>query len=432
MVNVNSMIELIAEGESVEKDQLLGENYFLRGFLYFNLCNVFGRPYSQSPETNLGIPIKLTTDITEFPPRSTVKQVYDQILSDMLKAEELMTEKKINIYASKEVAQAYLSRIYLYMGEWQKAKEYADKVITSGRYTLLQGSAYQNYPSSVPESNTETIFAIRMNKDVDFEKYHMDQYSVGALYAEIDNEGWGEMYPSSTYLDLLGKNPQDLRHGFIRGQKLDESYKWLRYINDVPMYVMRKVTENAGTYTIEEKPEEFNSATVQQDAGGYYVVEKSTGKKRYVIIEDAINDRNGYPKWFIYKCSLQEGQSHLYSPVMIRLAEMYLNRAEAEFHLTGGGLDDVNVIRSRAGIPALTGTIDLMDILDERRLELAWEAHRKYDIFRNGLTLNRNYPGYHLSGSPVHLTVAPTSPLIVEFIPQRELDAYPIELEQNP
>ncbi|GAB6007560.1 RagB/SusD family nutrient uptake outer membrane protein [Dysgonomonas reticulitermitis] len=431
VVNVNSMIELITEGESASKDQLLGENYFLRGFLYFNLCNVFGRPYVQSPETNPGVPLKLTTDITDFPSRATVKQVYEQIISDMEKAERLMTENKPDIYASKEVVQAYLSRVYLYMGEWQKAKEYADKVISSGRYTLLQGTAYQNYANAVPESNTETIFAIRMNKDVDFKKYNMDYYSVGALYAEIDNVGWGEMYPSSTYLQLLDKYPQDLRHGFIRGQKLDTPYKWLRYINDIPMYVTREVTESGGTYTIAEKPEDFNSAVVQEDAGGYYVVEKSTSKKRYVVIEDAINKRNDYPKWFIYKCSMQEDQSHLYSPVMIRLAEMYLNRAEAEFHLNGGGLEDINTIRSRAGIPELS-SVDLTDILDERRLELAWESQRKYDIFRNGLTLDRNYPGSHLNGSPVHLTVAPTSLLIVELIPQRELNAYPIELEQNP
>lgn len=431
VVNVNSMIELIPEGESPEKDQLLGENYFLRGFLYFNLCNVFGRPYAQSPETNLGVPVKLTTDINDFPVRSTVKEVYTQVVSDMEKAVQLMTENKINIYASKEVAYAYLSRIYLYMGEWQKSKDCADKVISSGRYTLLQGTAYQNYSKTVPEDNTETIFAIRMNKDVDFEKYNMDYYSVGSMYAEINNIGWGEMYPSYSYLQLLDKHPEDLRHGFIKGQDPDEPYKWLRYVNDVPMYVTREVTESSGTYTITEKPEEFNSATVQQDAGGYYVVEKSTSIKRYVVIENAVNKRNDYPKWFIYKCSLQEDQSQLYSPVMIRLAEMYLNRAEAESHLSDGGLSDINVIRERAGIPKLT-TVTLTDILDERRLELAWEAQRKYDIFRNGLTLNREYPGTHLNGSPVYRTIAPSSLLIVELIPQRELDAYPVPLEQNP
>ncbi|GHT20246.1 membrane protein [Bacteroidia bacterium] len=433
VVNVNSMIELIPEGESAEKDQLLGENYFLRGFLYFNLCNLFGRPYAQSPETNPGIPLKLTTDITDFPPRSSVKAVYTQIVNDMEKAVRLMTVSKSNIYASKEVACAYLSRVHLYMGDWQKAKDYADMVINSERYTLLQGSAYQHYTNPVPENNTETIFAIRMNKDVDFEKYHMDYYSIGALYASINDIGWGEMYPSYSYLQLLGRNPEDLRHAFIENQKPETPYKWLIYVNDVPMYVTREVTESGGTYTIAEKPEDFTDAVVQSDAGGYFVVEKATSVKRYVNIEDAANKRNDYPKRFIYKCSLQEDQSHLYSPMMIRLAEMYLNRAEASFRLgeTGSALSDVNVIRRRAGIQEQT-SVTLDDILDERRLELAWEAHRKYDVFRTGQTLNRNYPGTHLSGSPVHRTIEPTSLLIVELIPQREMDAYPVPLEQNP
>jgi hypothetical protein len=431
VVNVNSLIELIPEGESPEKDQLLGENYFLRGFLYFNLCNVFGRPYVQSPETNLGIPLKLTSDITDFPPRATVKEVYDQIVSDLEKAGQLMTENKQNIYASKEVAYAYLSRVYLYMAQWQKAKEYADLVINSGRYTLLQGSAYQNYTNPVPEENTETIFAIRMNKDTDFEKYNMDYYSVGALYATINDVGWGEMYVSYTYLQLIDKYPEDLRHGFFEGEKPETSYKWLVYVNDVPMYVTREVTESNGVYTVTEKPEDFTNPVVQQDVDGYYVIERTGNVKRYVKIEDAINKRNDYPKRFIYKCSKQEDQSQLYSPVMIRLAEVYLNRAEAASHLSQGGLDDVNVIRRRAGIPELS-SVSLTDILNERRLELAWEAHRKYDVFRNGQTLNRDYPGTHLTGSPVYRTVEPTSPMIVELIPQRELDAYPIQLEQNP
>jgi hypothetical protein len=433
VVNINSMIELIPEGESPEKDQLLGENYFLRGFLYFNLCNIFGRPYTQNPETNPGIPLKLTTDINDFPPRATVKEVYTQIVKDLENAERLMSIDKPNIYASKEVAQAYLSRIYLYMGEWQKAKDYADLVINSGRYALLQGNSYKNYTNPVPEDNTETIYAIRMNKDVDFEKYHMDYYSIGALYAEINSIGWGEMYPSYTYLQLLDRHPEDLRHAFIVNQKPEDPYKWLIYVNETPMYVTRKVTENDGEYVIAEKPEDFTNATVQQDDGGYYVIEKTNSVKRYVKIEDAANKRNDYPKRFIYKCSMQEDQSHLYSPVMIRFAEMYLNRAEANFHLgnTSDAKDDVNEIRLRAGIPE-HATVTLNDILDERRLELAWEAHRKYDVFRNGLTLDRNYPGTHLSGSPVHRTVEPSSPLIVELIPQRELDAYPVPLEQNP
>lgn len=445
-VNINSIIEKVGEGESAEKDQLLGENYFLRGFLYFHLCNIFGRPYVQSPTTNLGVPLKLTSDINDFPPRATVAEVYATVVSDFKKGASLMSASKPNIYASKEAAYAYLSRVCLYMENWEGAKAYADSVITSGRYTLLQGEAYKTYPRVAPEDNSETIFAIRMMKDTDFETYHLGYYSVGAMYAKINNIGWGEMYPSSTYLDLIDQNEGDLRHAFIVNET-EGADLLLSYVHNpsenIYEYVTSKVERSGSNYTITEKASDYKSSTVGQEVQDgqtrYYVERQSDNQKYYVRIEN-VKPRNGYPMRYIYKCSLQEEQSHLYSPVMIRLAEMYLNRAEANAHLASddAAIEDVNAIRRRAGIPerdlaCLPGNTTLLDwVLEERRLELAWEGQRKYDIFRNGQTLDRRYPGTHLSGSPVYPTLDPSSPAIVEYIPQREMDAYPAPLTQNP
>ncbi|MDR1343605.1 MAG: RagB/SusD family nutrient uptake outer membrane protein [Prevotellaceae bacterium] len=450
IVNINSILEIVPEGESAEKDQLLGENYFLRGFLYFQLCNIFGKPYSHpDPATNLGIPLKLTTQIDYFPPRATVAKVYEQVVKDMKKGEELMQSVKPNIFASKEVAQAFLSRVYLYMEKWDSVAIYANKVIESGRYTLLEGAAYESYANAVPEANTETIFAIRMMKDVDFEKYHLDQYSAGSLYAVIDNIGWGEMYPSASILDLLDEHMTDRRHKFIvpetTGATLRMSYVQHNGGNEYLNVTDTLRREADGSYTILENPSRYGSPTVQTDTGKdalgewtrYYV--RRGGEKFYVRIEN-IALRNGYPKRYIYKISMQEGQSHLYSPVMIRLGEVYLNRAEAyaEQHMESEALADLNVIRRRANIPPLTSadltaTRTLNDrVSEERRLELAWEGFRKYDIFRKKQTLDRRYPGTHLTGEPVYPEVEWNDPCIVEFIPQREMDAYPIPLVQNP
>ncbi|TDA70765.1 RagB/SusD family nutrient uptake outer membrane protein, partial [Halomonas marinisediminis] len=72
--------------------------------------------------------------------------------------------------ASKEAAQAMLSRIYLYMSgtydspntEYaQLAVEYADKVINSGKYSLLPRDQFMIYNTFIPENNAETIFAIK-------------------------------------------------------------------------------------------------------------------------------------------------------------------------------------------------------------------------------------------------------------------------------
>lgn len=461
IINVNTVIEMVEEGQSEDLDNLLGENYYLRGYLYFTLCNLFGRPYAQNPETNLGIPIKLTSNKAEYPPRATVKEVYDQVVKDLEKGASMMRSKTIekngvkiereNIYASKEVAYAMLSRVYLYMQNWAKSKEYADLVINSNFYTLLQGSAYQKYPTYVPEDNTETIFAIRMVKDTDYKKYNMNYYSVGSMYAKINEDGWGEMYPSASYLDLLHENETDLRQGFIVDQALSGNTMWLIYVlhdevKNTYNYVTNTVVKQGADYVITESPGTYKSSTVQKETVGgktrYYVERADKNTKHYVRIENQVDMRNGYPKRYIYKCSLQEGQAQLWSPVLIRLAEIYLNRAEANYHLENesAALADVNVIRSRAQIPLrvksdLPADKTVLDwVLSERRLELAWEAHRKLDIFRNGLTLDRRYPGTHLSGAAntVFTTIAPTSNEIVEYIPQRELDAYPIDLVQNP
>lgn len=451
IVNVNTVIETVGEGQSTELDNLLGENYYLRGHLYFTLCNLFGRPYVQSPETNLGIPIKLTSNKDEYPERATVKEVYDQVIKDLEKGASLMTSTKSNIYASKEVAYAMLSRVYLYMENWEKAKEYADLVINSGRYQLLTGDTYQKYPRYVPESNTETIFAIRMVKDTDYQKYNMDYYSVGSMYAQINDEGWGEMYPSSSYLDLLHENDTDLRQGFIVDQVVGDNSMWLIYVqgNETAKtynYVTNTVVKQGNDYVITESPGTYKSSTVQTEIVDgktrYYVERADNSVKYYVRIENAVDKRNRFPKRYIYKCSLQEDQAQLWSPVLIRLAEVYINRAEANYHLgnESAALADVNVIRSRAEIPTrvisdLPANKTVLDwVLSERRLELAWEGHRKLDIFRNGLTLDRRYPGTHLSGAAntVFTTVDPSSNVIVEYIPQQELDAYPIDLVQNP
>src|SRR5690606_19516989 len=103
IVGTNAVMEQIEEGSTNENDQLLAENLFLRGMMYFYLTNVFGRPYYQG-KNNLAVPLKLTSDIADNNPRATVGQVYDQAEADLKKAEVLFTQSKENIFASREAA----------------------------------------------------------------------------------------------------------------------------------------------------------------------------------------------------------------------------------------------------------------------------------------------------------------------------------------
>src|SRR5690606_3325746 len=173
IAQASNIINMIEEGQSAEIDNNIGESYYVRGMMYFYLTRAFGRPYYQSPETNLGVPIVNGTpdDVInlELEDRATVKESYEQAISDLKKAEELLTIDKEPIYATKEAAQAMLSRIYLYMSgtyespntEYaQLAVDYSNKVINSGKFSLLPREQFMDYNTFIPENNPETIFAI--------------------------------------------------------------------------------------------------------------------------------------------------------------------------------------------------------------------------------------------------------------------------------
>lgn len=439
IVGTNIVLEKLQEGESLENDQLIAENLYLRSMLYFYLTNVFGRPYVQGPE-NMGVPIKLSSDVDENPARSSVGEVYAQIEKDLLKAESLFNTSKANVYASKEAAQALLARLYLYKGENQKAIEYADKVINSGRFTLLSTAELPNMSVKVPEDNSETIFAIKFVKDADYPDNGW--YTVGSMYATIQGAGWGEMYASRPYLELVRKYPSDKRNAFINPVVKDAGVTMAYYVNDQYTYQGVEVTKSGDDYQYSENGTQKKLIKTPNGAGDYEYAINIGGITRSVLIDKQLDDRNGYLKYFINKCSGQEGQAHLWSPIISRLAEMYLIRAEANAKLgnVNAALEDVNIIRKRAGIPeaglytaASLGNKTALDVvLEERQLELAWEGHRKFDIFRNNRTLNRQYPGTHLSGANPKFTIAPTSPDIVDYIPESQIVISGGVLIQNP
>jgi tetratricopeptide (TPR) repeat protein len=380
----NKVIEAIDETATQNKLQLKGENLFLRALMHYDLVRIFSRPYSQSPGTNLGVMIKDNTDASNLPARSTVKETYEFIVRDLLKAADLMKENKSNIFASKEVAWALLARIYLYMEQNDKAIEYADKVINSRRYKLLTTAQLSKYYTTSPEVNSETIFAIKYQTSE-----NQGKNGVGSLYTR---EGWGEIFVSSTYRALIYKNQNDERIKFI-----DPDFTLDASGNKIP---------DPG------------------EAAGY-----------------RINKKSNYSAYYNLKYTYQDGTALLSSPVVLRLAEMYLIKAEA-FAKTPGketeAIDMLNNIRKRAGLlnnqlfttGDLKGYTSILDVvLAERNLELAWEGHRSFDLFRNNLSLNRNFTQNEGWSGP--LIVLPTSNLIVAYIPDVEINLNP-KLVQNP
>ncbi|WP_338768770.1 RagB/SusD family nutrient uptake outer membrane protein [Bernardetia sp. ABR2-2B] len=131
-----------------------------------------------------------------------------------------------------------------------------------------------------------------------------------------------------------------------------------------------------------------------------------------------------------FKFGGENAISGLSSPRVIRYAEVLLNRAEAQAKLgnLSAALADVNSIRSARGADAL-GSITVDEVLEERRRELAFEGHRLFDLTRNGLGVTR-IENTNLGGAPSVIDF--NDPKIILPIPERERDANPGVLEQNP
>jgi len=464
IAQASNILKMVKEGQGKEIDNQLGECYFVRGMMYFYLCRAYGRPYYQAPDKNLGVPIVNGTpdDVLEnlhLDNRATVKATYEQAINDLKQAEKLMTIDKGPAYASKEAAQALLSRVYLYMSgtyenpnrEYAKlAVEYADKVINSKKYQLLSRSDFMKYNTFAPESNKESIFVVKRVAS-EFSGYD-HYYGIGGMYANIGGMGWGEMYASAKYIDLLnetGRNDWrpdhyriiDARAAFIEPTYGDKKTEVFRFV-----YQNEKGDRNYAQFNIQrdgkdvkciEKTEKegiitYNLKPIDEQQGTYKIVYH---EKEYAgMIDYYIHLNRAYPQFYIVKCSREGEDSHLHSPIISRLGEIYLNRAEAYAKL--GEYEkariDLNTIRERsipnAGYPSLDASNAGMRIDKERQLELAFQAERSYDVFRNGKSLTRHYPGPHRQQEDIPAT----DYRVTYYIPQKAINAYPGTLTQNP
>lgn len=451
----SDMFKTVPEGQSAEIDNKLGEGYYLRGMVYFYLARTFARPYYQSPETNLGLPLVngLPEDVDnlELPDRSTVKETYDQAIADLRKAATMITENQSAAYASKEAAQALLSRIYLYMsGTYEQTNTayadsaiyFADQVIGSGHYQMLDRETFMKYNEMAPDAGQqkETIFAV---KRVSSEFSTDDYFSrIGGMYSTIDGVGWGEVYASADYMNLLYEagGKKDARWAFIRPNYLSDQDMFRFVIKSINAsgvqtgYTWRQVpvTESGSSVSVTINEKTYPLTLVDEEAQRYaieYEGEKIIGERGKEMVLS-----NGYPQYFIIKCSLQDGETQLYSPLVVRLAEMYLNKAEA-YAKKGNyaeALTALNVVRERSipggGYTSLDASNAKERIEKERRLELAFEGQRVPDVFRNGGTMKRHYPGIH-DGMTEY---GPESPRVVQYIPQDEVNSWPGTLTQNP
>lgn len=339
----------MADKKDALTSQLKGEAYFMRAVSTHNLVRLFAKPYSKANSSGPGVILRLDAVDSKEKPRASLEEVYNYIIGSLKTAAGLMSTKIPDSrmskgYASKFAVWAELSRVYLYKEEHDSCIMYADSVINLGMANGFTGmETPASFPTYFAEAKTriETIWCISFT-DIDDKK----GASAASMICKLSDACWGEEGATLSLLKDMGLQ-SDLK-------TIDSRFSYI----DV---------DNPG-------------------------------------------EKNGVKLYYITKFSNQNKSATLSSPVMLRLAEVYLNRAEA-YAKKGNvtmALEDITTIRTnRVSVPSghqlgeyypvVADASNITDIvLKERRVELAFEGHRLFDLLRNKKDLVRNYWGYHI------------------------------------
>lgn len=124
-----------AIGSKEEQERVKAEALACRAYHYFVLVNLYGEPYNYDKQA-LGVPLKLTATLKENGQlRNSVEEVYKQIVNDLTEAESILQGHEVtgkDFKINLPTVQILLSRVYLFMEEWQRSADEATKAIANG------------------------------------------------------------------------------------------------------------------------------------------------------------------------------------------------------------------------------------------------------------------------------------------------------------
>jgi tetratricopeptide (TPR) repeat protein len=312
--------------------------------------------------------------IERLPSRAPIADVYAQVIADLVAAEAVLATSTNANFANKAAAQALLSRVYLYMKDYAKAKEWADKCITLvGPSRLSNAGGYVAQWRNATHQETLFQFALASNAENNGVNESL-QTSFTTLTAPggalLATGGFGDLVPTISLMNALG------------------------------------ITLTGGNTTT--------------NFGLNASIASRSSDVRNLLYEPGTTGR-GNSKVECTKYIGKNGFINLDNLPVIRIAEVYLTRAEAMttpgspvFNETAA-LADLNTIATNRGLTAFTlsGSALYEEILNQRRLELAFEGHRFFDLKRLGRDLVK---------APHYLTVAFTDIRILAPLPTSEID----------
>jgi hypothetical protein len=335
--NYNTLLSLnvVLEGADVLAPRVVGEAHALRALSYFYLMNVYAyMPTAIVADQNEGgVPLitdaVLSLDDITLPARAPISDVYDFMLSDIATAISLLDNTGTKARFTRAGALALGSRIALYGGKWDLAATYAQGAIDSGLARLSTSAAYANDWATAVHPEALWYLEFQNNENQGPNESMHSIYISGPTLLHANYAGNGDFTPSAEILRIVGSNPGDVRNGIFKPQSAAGR------ANPIGRIEMHKFQGNTGQPNTDNIP-------------------------------------------------------------VFRMSEMYLNLAEAQYH-------NNNIPAAQAALQLIkrrnysdlsltvttTGPELLLEILNERRLELIGEGHRFWDLKRYGRVNNK-------------------------------------------
>jgi hypothetical protein len=338
----------------------IAEARFIRAFAYFYITRAFGDvPIVPSP-------LELTKPGRNLVPRYHQADVLRFVIEDLQFAEANLPETpaqpgRVTPYSAKGM----MAKVYLYMKDYEnariKAQEVMDYANASGSIGLYQDYGKMFTSSSVAIGNIESLFALQWTTDASWDGANrfMTYAAPRPLVAPAPTNstaGYSAVVPS---LDML--NPAT---GYASG---DKRRQW-----SVMEHGFHRADWVNASY-----PNGFTYDTTQATNNVYIKTGTRSNILKYVVGPN----RDGEPV---------NTNAHSSMPTFIlRYADVLLIYAEAVMAGAGstgdaGALNAFNAVHTRAGLPAITGTLTIDELLHERKVEFAFEGDYWFDIQRQG------------------------------------------------
>lgn len=332
IARANQILALIdkVDFNADSKNNLKGQALYLRAFAYFQLVQLFGK-----------VPMHLTPVATRdeaASPLATTEQLYAQIEKDALEASKLLFNKSKQEAGrvTSGTAKTLLANLYLIQKKWSNAEAVAKDVVTNDGYKLMPDYNDAFTTTTGNKNNAESVFEVQFMEG-------SAGYNGNFIYRIVPTPiTAAELQP------ITGtSNPQSLS-----GEN-----------NNIP------TPDVIAAYEAGDKRKDISIG--------------------YVTLSQSLRDNKVYPyiKKFARTHSLHNntGQNipvYRYSEVLLFLAEALNEQGK-----TAEAAPYLNQVRTRAGLAATTATsqADMREaIFKERRVELAFENKRWFDLVRTG------------------------------------------------